>query len=125
MGCGCEDLTGDARRDYHLHRIRIVKKTAKRIYYGGNVDEDTGVVNVRYFDRQKFEADGEIVVGWHWYSEPYSLHASPPEPRGATPLTDIRQLRREAAAVHPDRGGSDQEFREKYSRYMRAKSQTA
>jgi hypothetical protein len=99
--------------------FRVIKKTAKRIFYVGRHDYDkVGSVN-----RQQLEETGEV---WNrsrgWWSADYHLHAQPPEV--GTSRIDVSQLkvelarlRAEMAAVHPDRGGTDADFIAAHRRY--------
>jgi len=126
--CGCDNLEGRAKWDYHTDRFRITKKTAKRVYYIRSDDEwePDGVV-IGYVDRQKLEADGEVFNhgAGGWWSKDFHLMAAPPEPPSeptpADAKAEVFRLRADMAAAHPDRGGTSEAFIEARSRYMAAK----
>jgi hypothetical protein len=128
--CGCDDLRGRAKWDYHVDRFRITKKTAKRIYYVRSERYDDEV-EIGYVDRQKLEADGEVYNhgAGGWWSKDFHLLAAPPEPpTQPTPVdqrAEVSRLRAEMAAVHPDRGGTSAAFIEARSRYLAAKGRLA
>jgi hypothetical protein len=131
---GSEDGPG------HPVRFRIIKKTAKRIFYAryeevldaqgepvkGIVDNDDGVGIV---DRQKLEAEGIATNrSAGWWSPEYHLHASFEgmmhslfSDREAIP--DLHRLKAEMAAAHPDRGGNSTEFIAARARYVAARRQ--
>jgi hypothetical protein len=102
-------------------RYQIIKRTARRIYYlkqGERIDkhgEPTGEFEyphwerdysrIGFVDRQKLEAAGEV-----HYLYP-SLQASLAKYyREDQPPLDLRKLKAEMAAAHPDRGGSSAAF---------------
>jgi hypothetical protein len=125
--CGGEETAG------YPVRFRIVKKTAKRVYYllkeeeidqygrpvehefvrhTSDRDNDIGFV-----DRQKLEATGEVYNhGRHWCYADFHLHVSLESLLGRfrryqpQPVDDLRKLKAEMAAAHPDRGGSSATF---------------
>lgn len=100
----------------------ITKKTAKRIYYLRERDAGTGFV-----DRQVLERDGTVLNrGRMAHEDDFRLYATreaaqavfaAPEPEPV----DLGALRRAAVDAHPDRGGSNEAFREAHARYERAK----
>jgi hypothetical protein len=101
--------------------FRITRKTPKRIYYVRS-ERRPGDTEIGYVDRQKLEADGEVVnrsVGW--WAPDFRLHAAPPElePERAT-APDVKALKAAMAAAHPDRGGTDAAFIAARERYERA-----
>jgi hypothetical protein len=125
--CGCDDLEGRAKWDYHIVGFRITKKTPKRVYYVRKQDswEPDGVV-IGYVDRQKLEADGEASPrSDNWWAADSTLYLRPPEPpaqpTSADQRAEVSRLRAEMAAAHPDRGGSSKAFIEARNRYMAAK----
>lgn len=104
------------------HRVvsfRITKKTPKRIYY---VARDWGQPEIRFVDRQRLEADGEI---WRrsaqWWEPDIRLYLNPPVIEQAV-KPDLAELKAAMAAAHPDRGGSDTEFIAARQRYERART---
>jgi hypothetical protein len=135
---GGEDSPG------HPVRYRIVKKTAKRVYYvrqeewldkrgelhsvqpyAPTDDERIGFVN-----RQKLEADGSVYNrGVHWCFPDSHLYVSLEACLGdryreeKLKPEDIRTLKAAMAAAHPDRGGSSAAFIEARSRYVAARRQ--
>ena len=125
--CGCDDLEGQAKQNYHIVRFQITKKTAKRIYYirrgFGFADPEIG-----YVSRQELEANGEVRNrGVHWSSTDRLLYAEPPDINLWEPPTpdelraDISRLRADMADAHPDRGGSNAEFIAAHQRYQQAR----
>jgi hypothetical protein len=138
------DATDSKRIEYlygtGLCRYQIIKKTRRRIFYlkqGECIDrhgEPTGDLdylswqrdydNVGFIDRQKLEASGHV----HYLYA--SLQDYLNEWRGGEipPPSDLRQLKAEMAAAHPDRGGSNAAFiaaREKYQAALRASRKAA
>jgi hypothetical protein len=135
---------GEVECRLHLYRFRITKCTAKRIYYlrrSESIDEhgepidhrhirDTTFAEIGFVDRQKLEAEGHAYNrGRHWSASDWHLYASLEalladhgrnrEPE--TPPDDLRRLKAEMAAAHPDRGGSSQEFIAARARYVTAR----
>jgi hypothetical protein len=107
--------TSDTRPTEFLYswgdQFRIIKKTARRIYY---LDERYGH-RTRFVDRQKIECDGNI---HNW------LYLQPPQPETHNePAPDLSHLKAEMAAAHPDRGGSNAAFIEARARYVAARRQ--
>lgn len=106
-------------------RLPIVKKTAKRIYYSRS--SEPGEFETGYVDRLEFEAKG-----WVWSSRYLKITAEPPVlppdvpivpqyQRPASHVPDLKQLKAEMAAAHPDRGGSHEGFIAARKRYVTAK----
>jgi hypothetical protein len=106
-----------------IHAFQITKKTPRRIYYSRERDDEIG-----YVDRAVLEHDGEVVNrGRHWSADDFHSYATRElaeeslyGPREETP--DLRELRLAAAAVHPDRGGSSEEFAAAFARYEQART---
>jgi hypothetical protein len=126
-------------------RFRITKRTAKRIFYVRkkeyidlhgeprhsdfpniiDLDEET----IGFVNRQKLEADGEVYNhGVHWCEADWHLHVSLEHllsgfacyrEQDDKPI-DLRQLKAEMAAAHPDRGGSSAAFIAARERYLGA-----
>jgi hypothetical protein len=92
-----------------INEIPVMKKTAKRIYYDNTDrwDRSAGVVTLGYIDRQEFENDTRC------RDRERDRRRREREP-------ELKRLRREMAAVHPDRGGTDAEFIAARKRYERA-----
>jgi len=118
----------DMTYDYHRAVIpaRVIRRTAKRIYYArperfGRPPRANG-----YIDRLAFDRDGEIRTR-HYHEYDYHLFASkaaaedyvfPPADAGP----DLRELRMAMADAHPDRGGTREQFAAARERYLRAKA---
>lgn len=122
-----DDMTYD--HDRAVIPARVLKRTARRIYYArparfGRPSEANG-----YIDRLAFERDGEIRTR-HYYDYDYRLFASKaaaedyafPAPFAGP---DLRELRMAMADAHPDRGGSREDFEAARARYLRAKERMA
>jgi hypothetical protein len=101
-------------------RYPITKRTSKRVYYsrraGESIDshgEPLGdsnrfywesYVNTGYVDREKLERDGR--VGYLFASQQAYLRDN----RHRFSKTDLRTLKAEMTAAHPDKGGSHEAF---------------
>jgi hypothetical protein len=135
---------GGEESDGHPVRFRIIKKTAKRIFYlrrGEEIDTSGEPVTyenihsssdfdeeIGFVDRQKLEATGEVYNNArHWCYSDFHLHASL---QGLLSnryshcdedQPDLRQLKAEMAAAHPDRGGSSAAFIAARQRYLAAR----
>jgi hypothetical protein len=134
--------SGPSGPDGSLVLFRITKKTAKRIFYvreQERIDEHgepsrdfPGIREVYskdtvigFVNRQKLEADGKVDNnGVPWSSADSCLYASL---QGlldslwkAEPEPDLRQLKAEMVAAHPDHGGSNEAFRAAQERYAAA-----
>lgn len=96
--------------NYKILRHEITKKTAKRIYFT--------YLNGRagFVDRRKIEADGEI---YHGYTR-RRLYLAPPKIPSRPTRPSLAELRKEMAAAHPDRGGTDEAFIAARQRYEQA-----
>jgi hypothetical protein len=130
------DSTDSKRIEYlygtGLCRFQIIKKTRRRIFYlkqGEYINqhgEPTGDLeypswerdydSVGFIDRQKLEATGKVQ---YLYA---SLQDYLDEWRRGdiSPPPDLRQLKAEMAAAHPDRGGSNTAFIAARERYLGA-----
>jgi hypothetical protein len=108
--------------------FRIIRKTPRRVYYVRREDGHDGI-ETGYVDRQALEETGVVVnrgvsVGEYDHclfanrarAEAFLDRHRPPRPAAA----DLRQLRREMADAHPDRGGTAEEFMAARERYERA-----
>jgi hypothetical protein len=131
---GSEDCDG------HPARFRIIKKTAKRVFYirheepldqfgepiKGIKGNDYGI---GYIDRQKLETDGFVYNRRaSWVSAEFHLYASFEGMMQSlfherTAPLNIEKLKAEMAAAHPDRGGSSAAFIEARARYVAARRQ--
>jgi hypothetical protein len=124
-------------------RFRITKRTSKRVFYIRNEEcldqhgEPLGLGNILrlnderfgYVDCLKLEADGEVYNhGVHWCEPDFHLHISLGHllsgfaryrDQDDKPI-DLRQLKAEMAAAHPDRGGSNAAFIAARERYLGA-----
>jgi hypothetical protein len=119
-----DDETGD--HDRAVIPLRVIKRTAKRVYYARHERFRHTAKPTGYFDRLAFERDGEIRTR-HYWSEDRHLFASkaaaedyvfPPAATGP----DLRELRMAMADAHPDRGGTREGFEAARARYLRARS---
>ncbi|WNI19209.1 hypothetical protein [Actinacidiphila sp. ITFR-21] len=111
-------------RSPHVVQFRITKKTPKRIYYVASRDWDRHP-RIRFVDRHRIEADGEIYrrsAGW-WETDNH-LYLNPPELRQPA-KPDLPALKAAMAAAHPDRGGSDAEFINARQQYETARNREA
>ena len=126
-------------------RFRITKKTRKRVFYIRDAewldergaqqryDNDKPIVTDRdgrigYVNRQKLEADGFVDNrGVHWSDYDSHLYASfeglmaDRFRRDHAPPPDLRSLKAEMAAAHPDRGGSNTAFIAARKAYVEAR----
>jgi hypothetical protein len=120
------------------YRFQITKKTAKRIFYsrGGERIDDFGVPQyardrddtIGYVNRQKLEADGEVHNrGVHWCMPDSTLHISLQHllatirRQDQEPHPDLKTLKAEMAAAHPDKGGSSAAFIAARKAYVEAR----
>jgi len=122
--CPCERLTGRAKWDYHVERLRITKKTAKRIYYLRF--ESTLCTKTGFVDRQQLEAEGQVRRrSARWWEGDATVYAERPDPPVWFYLgeqqPDLSTLRAEMATAHPDRGGTSEAFIEARRRYLDVK----
>jgi len=112
-------------------RLPVVKKTAKRIFFLRS--SEPGEYEQGYIDRQAFEAQG-----WVWSSRYDKIYAAPPripddKPfvpppfnpagyRATVPTFDeLKRLKAEMAAAHPDKGGTNERFIAARERYVEAR----
>jgi hypothetical protein len=113
-------------------RFPIVKKTKQRIYYRPiplplrDDDADQGYPlefeyrPVRFVDRQKLERDGEIWVRDKGRGCSAWLFLKPPQRKAEPTPVDLRALKAEMAAAHPDHGGTSAAFIAARQRYLAA-----
>jgi hypothetical protein len=78
---------------------------------------------VAFINRQKIEQEGEI---WShkaggWWEADARLYLRPPTPAETESLPDLRRLKAEMAATHPDPGGTNAAFVEARARYVAAR----
>ena len=99
--------------NYQVLRWEITKKTPKRIYFDRNGHSG-------FVDRQRIEADGEVL---HGYTR-RRLHLNPPELPGQPKPPSLPELKAAMADAHPDRGGTDEAFIAARARYERARGAT-
>jgi len=110
-----------------LPKFRVVKKTAKRIYYvrqeystarGYEIKQEIGAV-----DRQEIERQGFVhnTSRW-WLKDDHDLYLRAP---GGSPVhiddACVAKLKAEMALAHPDHGGNDAAFSEARKRYVDAR----
>jgi hypothetical protein len=126
---------------HDFFRFQITKKTAKRIFYsrsGDRIDDLGGLAGwtrkrddeTGYVNRQKLETNGEVHNrGVHWCEPDSHLFISLQHLLARTrrqeqePTPDLKVLKAEMAAAHPDRGGSSAEFIAARTRYVAARRQ--
>lgn len=106
---------------------RIVKRTPKRVFVEqGSVDgfqhvygdwRDYAWREMYALDRQKLDADGEV-----WCRSAHrTFYTEPWEGRQTAPVQSGRkELRKQMAAAHPDRGGDPEEFKRLQKLYEQA-----
>ncbi len=111
-----EPMTPEQHWQHHIRSFRITKRTAKRIYYVRREPGDIG-----YVDRQGLEEKGEVWRAGGWWEADKHLYATPPPAPEHIAAPDLKQLKAEMAAAHPDRGGSNEQFREARRRYVTAR----
>lgn len=119
----------DDDNGYHVMSVipfRIVKKTAKRIFYVKDwINGETarlGSVN-----RQELEDKGEVYnhsrgywnADFHLTAKPHDLDTNRVDPSALK--AELAKLRVEMADVHPDRGGTDAAFIAAHKRYEAAR----
>lgn len=127
---------------YELAACPVTRITPKRIYFRG---ADNGAKYLRerewFVSRREIEGAGDVVGqllsggGVYHRGLRQVLHLEPPQTRnrGAQELRkliaaddpdgkSVAELRKEAADLHPDRGGDPEAFRAAYARYARAKA---
>ena len=131
--------------ELYIHRFRITKRTAKRIFYARaseRVDErgePSGKNNFRlrtddetgFIDRVKLETEGRIYsshkwdTDWHLFPSleaviAYLRQHDEPE----VTLTDLAALKQAMADAHPDKGGSSADFIAARAVYVAARRQS-
>ncbi|WP_406004399.1 hypothetical protein [Streptomyces sp. NBC_00987] len=124
---GIDASVSDDSRYYQPPRVvrfRITKKTPKRIYYVRR-ERTPGEQEIGYVNRQQLEADGEIYNhgAGGWWAPDFHLHLNPPVLEQAR-KPDLGELKAAMAAVHPDRGGTNEQFIAARTRYQRARTAT-
>lgn len=118
-----------------LMRLPITKRTPKRIYFLRS--SEPGEFETGYVDRERLERDG-----WAYYHRFDKIYAEPPKVPDDKPFipppfnpgsyvppvyrptyteADVKRLKAEMAAAHPDRGGTDEAFIAARQRYLDAK----
>lgn len=126
---GAEHYWPEPRTAWPASRIiafRIVRKTPKRIHYIRH--QDGAAVSYGSADRHAIETIG-VTPGhparpgdpdrWLYATRAHAETATgsgPPPPPGG----DLRELRRDMAAAHPDRGGTPETFQDAAQRYQAA-----
>jgi hypothetical protein len=133
--CDCNKMSAVDAWNYHIVKFIIVKKTKKRIFYNrrrmhlierdyerrySNIQDGIGFV-----DRQKIEQDGEIWSRKGWQADSHLYLQPPPLPdwrrEGKSEPVDLRKLKAEMTAAHPDKGGSNAAFIAARKRYEEAR----
>lgn len=111
-------------------RLPITRKTPKRIYFLRS--SEPGEFEQGYIDRQHFEAHG-----WVWSSRYSKIHAQPPKvpddkpfipppfnpyrAAAAPSVDEVKRLKAEMRAAHPDVGGTDEAFIAAREKYVKAR----
>jgi hypothetical protein len=126
---------------YELAACPVTRITAKRVYFHG---ADNGAKWLRerewFVSRREIEGGGNVVGqvlsngGVYHRALRQILHLEPPPRRESMAFRrlaaemdpnggkSVAELRKEAADLHPDRGGDPEAFRLAYARYARAKA---
>ncbi len=116
---------------YEVLACPVTRVTAKRIYFRG---ADNGPKYRRdrewFVSRRDIEGPGDVVGqllsngGVYHRGMRQILHLEPPVRRKFAPVDEktIAALRKEAADLHPDRGGDPDQFRAAHARYTAAKA---
>jgi hypothetical protein len=123
---------------YEVRACPVTRVTAKRIYFRGAENGPKYLRDKEWFiDRAAIERGGDIIGqtlsngGVYHRRIGAVLHLEPPERESAivqrlvaTPNDgkSVAELRKEAADLHPDRGGDAAQFRKAYARYATAKA---
>ena len=138
-----QDCRPEPHDCYELAACPVTRVTAKRIYFRG---ADNGAKWLRerewFVSRREIEGTGnpvgQLLAGGGVYHRALRqvLHLTPPErptlgqqlrkfieSEGAEQKS-VAELRKEAADLHPDRGGDPEAFRIAYARYTHAKAAT-
>lgn len=102
-------------------RFRVIKKTARRIYYNAHRPERLQA-HARFVDRAALERDGEVRrSSAGWWEPDGTVYLQPPvleEPVRPS----LSELKTRMAAAHPDRGGDQAAFIAAHTLYERAKA---
>jgi hypothetical protein len=107
------------RECFVLRQCEITRITACRIYFQESADAPLHRREREWFiSRIAIELGGVV---WHRALQT-TLYLEPPELRACRKPKTVTQLRREMAALHPDRGGDPAEFRAAHARYVAAKA---
>lgn len=100
-------------------RFPITKRTDKRVYFHAYTLGDLAAIH--YVDAARLARDGEAhMLGEGWPADFRNTFYATREAAEATAHSDITQLRRQMASVHPDRGGTNEQFMAARKRYERA-----
>jgi hypothetical protein len=136
------------REQWTVVAFRITKKAPKRIYYVRShryaaLGEDP---EIGYISSQELESDtrccgadcwhgtppGEISTGRRWYEDDSWLYATREQAQAVVDAhtrspggKDLKQLRREMADAHPDRGGTPERFMAARTAYLLAKERAS
>ena len=114
------DRTGEVV-DGQLVRFPIVARTDKRVYFVAYHWPDDGRAVTDHVDAAQLARDGEAhVIGNGWPADYLNTFYATREAAEAVAHGDIKQLRRQMASVHPDRGGTAEQFMAARKRYERA-----
>ncbi|WP_300610606.1 hypothetical protein [Trebonia sp.] len=136
--CTCtpyDDYLAETRR--WVEAVPVVRKTARRLYYDTRRHEEDDP-RLGYIDRQVLERDGKIwipgghhnpwwLTGTHFYAtreaaeDDLYRRQREQERKRQEAGPELRRLRMEMAAAHPDRGGTNERFiaaREAYERAL-------
>lgn len=116
----------DPHRDREVVRIPVLKKTPKRVYYQ---HPDRHRPRIGYVDRTELETNGKIAapLGYGfggWLSPQGDLYLDPPDLTPPAPAPDIKELHRQMCDAHPDRGGTNEDFRAARHQYEKARART-
>jgi hypothetical protein len=98
-------------------RFPITKKTARRIYYVRRTNLD-GDIETGYVNRQQIEDQGQVFVPQlGWPHVPLLSIRAPELPQYRQDAPDLTELKARMCDAHPDRGGTNEEFRAARARY--------
>ena len=105
--------------DGQLVRFPITKRTDKRVHFLAYRLGD--LLGHGHADAAQLARDGEAhVIGQGWPADYNNTFYATREAAEAIAHGDIKQLRRQMANVHPDRGGTAEQFMAARRRYERA-----
>lgn len=100
-------------------RFPITKRTDSRVYFHAYTLGNLAAIH--YVDAARLARDGEAPMpGEGWPADFRNTFYAARETAEAIARGDIRQLRRQMASAHPDRGGTDGQFMAARKRYERA-----